>query len=235
MSRGRDAGPPRGQGGGGSTGRRPGNGAVAGKGPGGKPGMAAGSAKAGHNLLRIVGGRWRSRRIRFGDGDGLRPTPDRVRETLFNWLQFEIGGAVCLDAFAGSGALGFEALSRGAARVVMIEQSRAQLDHLQVAARELGADDAQLVYGDSLALLGAAPGWAPAEGFDGVFLDPPFHLDLLPRVCALLHAARLLKPGAFVYVESESSWAALGLPPVFEQTRETRAGLVNAWLARYRP
>ncbi|MES2919078.1 MAG: 16S rRNA (guanine(966)-N(2))-methyltransferase RsmD [Pseudomonadota bacterium] len=220
--RGGDAGPPR---------------AERGKGPGGgKPAAAGnGGGKGGQNLLRIVGGRWRSRRIRFGDGDGLRPTPDRVRETLFNWLQFEIAGAVCLDAFAGSGALGFEALSRGAARVVMIEQSRAQLDHLQAAVRELGAEAAQLVYGDSLALLGAAPAWAPAGGFDGVFLDPPFHRDLLPRVCTLLHAAHLLKPDAFVYVESESSWEALGLPPVFEQTRSTRAGLVNAWLARYRP
>lgn len=194
-----------------------------------------GKAGAGSNLLRIVGGRWRSRRIRFGDGEGLRPTPDRVRETLFNWLQFEIAGAVCLDAFAGSGALGFEALSRGAARVVMIEQSRAQFALLQAAARELDATGAELLAGDALALLAQRPAWAPDGGFDGVFLDPPFHRELLPRVCALLQAQDLLKADAFVYVESESDWAALDLPPQFEQTKATRAGLVNAYLARYRP
>lgn len=198
-------------------------------------GKVAAAGKGGSNLLRIVGGRWRSRRIRFGDGEGLRPTPDRVRETLFNWLQFEIGGAVCLDAFAGSGALGFEALSRGAAGVVMIEHSRAQYLMLQEAARELGADAARLVQGDSLALLRQCPDWIPVGGFDGVFLDPPFHRDFLPAICALLQAPGLLKPDAFVYVESESPWDALGLPAAFEQVKDTRAGLVNAYLARYRP
>lgn len=210
-----------------------GRGAEGGRGKG-QPAAAA-SARGGGNLLRIVGGRWRSRRIRFGDGEGLRPTPDRVRETLFNWLQFEIGGAVCLDAFAGSGALGLEALSRGAARVVMIEQSRAQHALLQAAAQELGASEAQIVHGDALALLASVPAWAPAHGFDGVFLDPPFHKGLLPQVCALLHERALLRPEAFVYIESEQDWEALGLPPEFERSKETRAGLVNAWLARYRP
>lgn len=209
-----------------------------GRGPGSPArgaGGSAGKAGAGSNLLRIVGGRWRSRRIRFGEGEGLRPTPDRVRETLFNWLQFEIAGAVCLDAFAGSGALGFEALSRGAAHVVMIEKSRAQYLLLQEAAQELGANAAQLVTGDALDLLRQRPAWAPTAGFDGVFLDPPFHQELLPQVCALLHAQKLLKADAFVYVESESPWAALDLPPVFAQVKEARAGRVNAYLARYRP
>nr|MBP7229705.1 RsmD family RNA methyltransferase [Moraxellaceae bacterium] len=99
------------------------------------------------NTLRIVGGRWRSRRLRFIDADGLRPTPDRVRETLFNWLQFEIPGAHCLDAFAGSGALGFEALSRGAATAVMIERERLQHQALLAAAAELGADGARILLG----------------------------------------------------------------------------------------
>lgn len=192
-------------------------------------------SRGGANLLRIVGGKWRSRRLRFVDAEGLRPTPDRVRETLFNWLQFEIGGAICLDAFAGSGALGFEALSRGAARVVMIEKQHAQYQCLQQAARELGADAAQLVPGDALALLRQRPDWVPAEGFDGVFLDPPFHRDLLPQVCALLQEQRLLKPDAFVYIESEQDWDALGLPAGFEPVKETRAGLVRARLVRFRP
>lgn len=192
-------------------------------------------SRGGGNVLRIVGGRWRSRRIRFTDGEGLRPTPDRIRETLFNWLQAEIAGAFCLDAFAGSGALGFEALSRGAAGVVMLERQRAQLLALRQAAADLGAETATILQGDALALLAQPAAWQPAGGFDGVFLDPPFHQGLLPRVCGLLHERGLLKPGAFVYVESENEWDALALAPVFVPEKSARAGLVRAWLARYAP
>jgi len=191
--------------------------------------------RAGGNLLRIVGGKWRSRRIRFVDAEGLRPTPDRVRETLFNWLQFEIAGAQCLDAFAGSGALGFEALSRGAARVVLLEKQRAQFQALQEAAQELQAVDAELISGDALALLQKSAAWQPAGGFDGVFLDPPFHQSLLPDICGVLQARALLKPGAFVYIESESDWPALALPVAFVLQKTTSAGLVQAFLARYQP
>jgi 16S rRNA (guanine966-N2)-methyltransferase len=186
-------------------------------------------------MLRIVGGRWRSRRLRFVDTEGLRPTPDRVRETLFNWLQFEIAGAVCLDAFAGSGALGFEALSRGAGRVVMIERQRTQFQQLQASAQELQAEHLDLLLGDALALLRQPAPWQPVEGFDGVFLDPPFHRELLPAICSLLHERRLLKPGAFLYVESECEWSALALPASFVLQKQTHAGLVQAGLARYQP
>lgn len=192
-------------------------------------------SRSSSNLLRIVGGKWRSRRIRFLDAEGLRPTPDRVRETLFNWLQFEINGARCLDAFAGSGALGFEALSRGAAQVVMLEKQRAQYQQLQASAEELAADGLEIVPGDALALLRQPAPWQPAGGFDGVFLDPPFHRGLLPDVCALLHARALLQPEAFVYIESESEWPALELPAMFTLQKSTRAGLVQAFLARYQP
>lgn len=192
-------------------------------------------SRGGGNQLRIVGGRWRSRRIRFGDGDGLRPTPDRVRETLFNWLQFEIGGAVCLDAFAGSGALGFEALSRGAGRVVMVERQYAQFQQLQASAQELQAGNLEILNGDVLSLLRQPAEWQPHDGFDGVFLDPPFHRDLLPAIGALLHERQLLKRNAFVYVESESEWPALGLPAAFRLQKSTQAGLVQAFLARYQP
>lgn len=187
------------------------------------------------NQLRIIGGKWRSRRIRFVDAEGLRPTPDRVRETLFNWLQFEINGAQCLDAFAGSGALGLEALSRGAAKVVLLEKQRAQLQALQETVRELQAEDAVLVSGDALDLLKSPADWQPVGGFDGVFLDPPFHLSLLPEICAALLARSLLKPGAFVYIESENEWPALALPSVFFLQKTARAGLVHAYLARYQP
>ncbi len=195
-----------------------------------------GSPRAGsNNVLRIVGGKWRSRRLRFVDAEGLRPTPDRVRETLFNWLQFEINGAFCLDAFAGSGALGFEALSRGAAAVVMLEKQRPQFLALQQSAQELQAEGLTLLSGDALQLLRQPAVWQPAQGFDGIFLDPPFHKDLLPEICTVLHERGLLKTGAFVYVESESAWQVLALPSAFVLQKTTRAGLVQAYLARYQP
>lgn len=187
------------------------------------------------NTLRIVGGRWRSRRLRFVDADGLRPTPDRVRETLFNWLQFEMPGARCLDAFAGSGALGFEALSRGAASVVMIERQRAQYQALLAAASDLGADGARILCGEAGSVLAGTGDWRPAEGFDVVFLDPPYHKGLVGQTVAQLLAARLLRPQAALYIESELDWEALALPASIRQARSTRAGLVNAFLARYEP
>ena len=185
------------------------------------------------NTLRIVGGKWRSRRLRFVDAEGLRPTPDRVRETLFNWLQFEIPGAHCLDAFAGSGALGFEALSRGAASVVMMERQRPQYQALQQAASELGAEDARLLCGDAEALLASPGDWRPLNGFDVVFLDPPYNKGLVASTFSTLLRANLLHPGSLLYIESELDWAALGLPEDMQVIRTTRAGLVHAFLARY--
>lgn len=184
------------------------------------------------NTLRIVGGKWRSRRLRFVDAEGLRPTPDRVRETLFNWLQFEIPGAHCLDAFAGSGALGFEALSRGAASVVMVERQRPQYQALQQAATELGADDARLLCGDAESLLASPGDWRPLNGFDVVFLDPPYNKGLVASTVSTLLRANLLHPGSLLYIESELDWAALGLPEDIQVIRTTRAGLVHAFLAR---
>ena len=187
------------------------------------------------NTLRIVGGRWRSRRLRFVDAEGLRPTPDRVRETLFNWLQFEVPGAQCLDAFAGSGALGFEALSRGATSVVMIERQRAQYQALLVAASELEADGARILQGEAANLLAQKAEWQPAEGFDVVFLDPPYHKGLVTTTVTQLLTAGLLRPGAALYIEAELEWAALALPESIQPIKSTRAGLVNAYLARYAP
>lgn len=185
------------------------------------------------NTLRIVGGKWRSRRLRFVDAEGLRPTPDRVRETLFNWLQFEIPGAHCLDAFAGSGALGFEALSRGAASVVMVERQRPQYQALQQAATELGAEDARLLCGDAESLLASPGDWRPLNGFDVVFLDPPYNKGLVASMVSTLLRANLLHPGSLLYIESELDWASLSLPEDIQVIRTTRAGLVHAFLARY--
>ena len=187
------------------------------------------------NTLRIVGGRWRSRRLRFVDADGLRPTPDRVRETLFNWLQFEMPGAHCLDAFAGSGALGFEALSRGAAKVVMIERERSQHQALLAAAAELGADGARILLGDADSLLVRAGDWRPVAGFDVVFLDPPYNKGLVQKTVQQLLEIGLLRPEALLYIESELYWDTLALPASIHQLKSTRAGSVNAFLARYQP
>lgn len=196
----------------------------------------SGAARGGvSNQLRIVGGKWRSRRLRFVDAEGLRPTPDRIRETLFNWVQFEIVGAYCLDAFAGSGALGFEALSRGAAEVVMIERHPPQFKALQVAAAELDAKGARLLQGDAVQLLQGDKSWLPDGGFEGVFLDPPFHKEWLPAIGECLLQPGFLRVGAFVYVESESGWDELGLPSSLQLKKTAKAGLVQAFLARYQP
>jgi 16S rRNA (guanine966-N2)-methyltransferase len=191
------------------------------------------SQKSVSNVLRIIGGHWRSRRIRFEDAEGLRPTPDRVRETLFNWLQSDIIGASCLDAFAGSGALGFEALSRGASSVIMLEKNAKQHKMLKENIALLEADKAILIQGDTLSLLENPVAWQPKEGFDIVFMDPPFHQDfILPAIKHLLRH-HLLKDNAFVYIETEQDFAALNIPTQFSLHRKTHAGLVNAFLLHY--
>jgi len=128
------------------------------------------------NRVRIIAGEWRSRLIRFPPAAQLRPTPDRVRETLFNWLGQRLDGLACLDLFAGSGALGFEALSRGARRVVMVERDRTVAAALRESARDLGATGAEIHESDALAWLARS-----RETFDVVFLDPPFASDLASR------------------------------------------------------
>ena len=154
-------------------------------------------ARAASHAIRIIGGRWRNTRIPVADRDQLRPSADRVRETLFNWLAPALSGARCLDLFAGTGVLGFEALSRGAAHCVLVERDAALVAALSALKQRLGADGAEIHTGDVLRYLGTAP--TPA---DIVFLDPPFHQDLVPRVLALL-AHGWLAAGALVYVECE--------------------------------
>jgi 16S rRNA (guanine(966)-N(2))-methyltransferase RsmD len=149
--------------------------------------------------VRIVGGAWRSRRVSFPDAPDLRPTSDRVRETLFNWLGQDLAGKRCLDLFAGSGALGFEALSRGATEVVMVEKSRTAHRALRANAERLGAGTRlRLVLGDALHFLAA-----PGNGiFDVVFVDPPYRSGLVGAVLERLPGA--LARGKCAYVESES-------------------------------
>lgn len=179
--------------------------------------------------LRIIGGKWRSRKIDVPDIDGLRPTPDRVRETLFNWLRDVIDGARCLDLFAGSGALGFEALSRGAVSVVMVDRHPDVIRTLQDNARLLDAGDASFVNGDGLAFVSQP---APAR-FDIVFLDPPFALDLWQRCCEQLEQHGWLAPVAWIYLETPATLAP-PLPAHWELLRSQRAGQVGYHLARRR-
>jgi len=174
------------------------------------------------NRVRIIGGTWRSRRIAFPSRRDLRPTPDRVRETLFNWLGQDLTGRTCLDLFAGSGALGFEAASRGAKRVVMVERDAATLRALQASRAELDADAVELKRADALEFLRA-----DADLYDVVFLDPPFNADYLPRLWALL--PRHLAPGALVYCESALRPAA---PVGWETWKQGRAGRVSYQLLK---
>ncbi len=174
-------------------------------------------AGSGRNQVRIIAGKWRSRLLSFPPAAQLRPTPDRVRETLFNWLGQRLDGLACLDLFAGSGALGFEALSRGAARVVMVESDREVAAALRESAQALEAEGVEIVQSEALKYLERAH-----DRFDVAFVDPPFASDLAIRAMALL--APRLAPGARVYVESGSM---PGLPDSWRALRNDRAGAVR--------
>jgi 16S rRNA (guanine966-N2)-methyltransferase len=151
---------------------------------------------SGRNRVRIIGGQWRSRVLRFPAAAPLRPTPDRVRETLFNWLGQRLDGLRCLDLFAGSGALGFEALSRGAASVVLVEKDREVARALQASAQALDAKGAEVVVGDAFDYLQRAP----RGSFDVAFVDPPYASGLASVAMDKLPA--VLAPGARVYLET---------------------------------
>jgi 16S rRNA (guanine966-N2)-methyltransferase len=172
--------------------------------------------------IRIIAGEYRGRRIAVPDAPGLRPTPDRVRETLFNWLGQSLAGLDCLDLFAGSGALGFEAASRGAARVVMVEHDRKVFQALRSMRDTLGARQVELVPDDAFAYLKRT-----TDAFDVVFLDPPFGQNALPAVLRQLRPA----PGARVYVE-----AAEPVTPVagWHELKRARAGQVSYQLLEWR-
>jgi len=181
------------------------------------------------NWVRVIGGRWRSRRIRFESVPGLRPTPDRVRETLFNWLQAEVPGSRCLDLYAGSGALGIEALSRGAHEAVFVEADRRAAAGLEATLREFGATGASVVCADAFAFL---HGPRPARPFDLVFLDPPYAQGRLRELCTLLGMRGWLAPQARIYLECAAAGAAPALPEGWIEWRRTRAGEALALLAR---
>lgn len=174
--------------------------------------------------LRIIGGRWRGRRVHFPEQPGLRPTPDRVRETLFNWLAPTIEGSRCLDLFAGSGALAWEALSRGAAEAVLVESDGVIAHGLQTTKQQLEASRATVVNQDALRFLSAPP-----QLFDVLFLDPPFNSNLLAPACIALTG--WIRPGGFIYIETAKG-AVPDFPGAWEIVRQKAAGQVAYYLAR---
>lgn len=204
---------------------------AAGKKPGSKAqGKSARPGAGGAGEVRIIGGQWRRTRLAVAQRPGLRPTPDRVRETLFNWLGQDLGGWRCLDAFAGTGALGFEAASRGAAQVRLIEQDAALAQQLERLTQQLKADAVQVQRGDGVGALNHSV----AGHWHAVFIDPPFAMEAL-FAPALKAAAHAVADDGFVYLEAPKVWddealAALGL----QQYRYLKAGNVHAHLLKKR-
>jgi 16S rRNA (guanine966-N2)-methyltransferase len=185
-------------------------------------------ASAGRNSVRIIAGEWRGRRVSFPDLPGLRPTPDRIRETLFNWLQPCIVGAHCLDLFAGSGALGLEAISRGARDVVFVESAQAAARALQEQLTRLGGQaKGRVMEMGAARYLRTAP-----RAFDLVFLDPPFGQGALAEYVPALDAGGWLRPGSLVYLENEKKAGVPGLPSHWEVLKSKSAGEVGYHLVR---
>jgi 16S rRNA (guanine966-N2)-methyltransferase len=185
--------------------------------------------------VRIIAGAWRGRRIEFPDLPGLRPTPDRIRETLFNWLQHAVAGARCLDLFAGSGALGLEALSRGAREVVFVEQAVAAARALREHLKQLGV--AVPSAGRVMELGAKRVLSTPGEPFDLVFLDPPFGTGALTEYLPLLASGNgavgaWIKPGGLIYLECERAAGLPRLPDDWELLKSKSAGEVGYHLAR---
>jgi len=191
-----------------------------------KPAKSAVPVRANHEI-RIIGGAWKRTRLAVRDLPGLRPTPDRVRETLFNWLGQDLGGWRCMDAFAGTGVLGLEAASRGAVDVVLVEQDRTLVGQIEGALSRLKAQGVRVVRGDGVATLRqSAPG-----SLDLVFVDPPF--DSLLVEPALRTASAALSPAGLVYLEAPVAWTdALLAPFGLCLHRHLKAGAVHAHLLR---
>ncbi|ESK37758.1 RsmD family RNA methyltransferase [Acinetobacter nectaris CIP 110549] len=176
------------------------------------------------NQLRIIGGEWKRRQLPFASVEGLRPTPDRVRETLFNWLMWDIQNTSVLDTCTGSGALAFEALSRGASHVTLIEPNKQQAQFLRENIQTLNIRDRCDLH------LKTAEDVLPnlKKTFDVVFLDPPYSLNLWADLSVMIDP--LLNPNAFIYIEADVPLAQIQLPHSWQKIKETKAGTVHAGL-----
>lgn len=172
--------------------------------------------------VRIIGGEWRSRKLPVADVPGLRPTTDRIRETLFNWLQHSIVQASCLDLFAGTGALGFEAASRGAVEVVMIERDREAFNSLQQSVEILKTEKVKVSQADALNWLEKAD-----QSFDIIFLDPPFDQNLVHETLEQLMRSSCVKKGTLIYLEEKKQSTEQSLPENLEIIKQGKAGQVR--------
>lgn len=181
-----------------------------------------------NRVVRIIAGKWRSRRVAFPALNTLRPTPDRVRETLFNWLSGKINGARCLDCFAGTGVLAFESLSRGAQSVTLIEKHIDAIASIKRNQKSLDANGLEVLHGDVLFFLRNAPD----VPFDIVYLDPPYSADVLATCFQLLHANNFLSENALLYVESDKVLDTYALPETWFVLKEKKAGKINFYLLR---
>lgn len=180
-----------------------------------------------NNHLRIIGGQWRGRKLQFPDSEGLRPTSDRVRETLFNWLTPVIHNARCLDLFSGSGALGLEALSRGASETLMIDASHKVSEQLKSNLLKLGCTSGKVLTKDTIRWLNESI--CNEKPFDVIFIDPPFNQDIIKFCCELLDSRGFVEEGSHIYIETESD-LPLQIPQSWHIHREKKAGQVKYYL-----
>lgn len=183
------------------------------------PRPQSGSGRSG--FIRLISGQWKGRKLPVREVEGLRPTTDRIKETLFNWLAAEVRDSRCLDLFAGSGSLGFEALSRYARHVTMVEMDKGAAQQLSKNLSTLQSQQATIIQRDALSLLAE-----PGEPFDIIFLDPPFRRDLLDTVCQRLESGGWLSDDALIYIEREREGGAPQLPTNWHLLKDKQAGQV---------
>lgn len=170
--------------------------------------------------IRIISGKYRGRKLPVLDAEGLRPTTDRVKETVFNWLMPYIQDSICLDCFAGSGGLGFEALSRGAQKVTFVELHKTSAAQIQKNIQQINATNADVITSDALTFLSTT-----AHPFDLVFIDPPFHQDIINKTLSALEQG-WLSEDALIYIERESEQSGLNIPTNWILLKEKKAGQV---------
>lgn len=179
-------------------------------------------AKRAKNKIRIIGGEWRGHHINIPDVAGLRPTTDRIRETVFNWLQQAIIDATCLDLFSGSGGLGFEAASRGARSIDMIDKSDIVIKHLWIMKEKLNANNINIYNQDAIKKLKSTP-----NQYDIIFIDPPFHQNLITTCIQLIYKNQILKRNGLLYIEMESNHEIPNLPENWSFKHKKTAGQVE--------
>ncbi len=185
------------------------------------------------NKVRIIGGQWRSRQVEFADQAALRPTPDRIRETLFNWLRDHLIGARCLDLFAGSGVLGIEALSRGAAQVAFVDNHAQAIQGIASQCTKLGVTDADFYHQDVMVFLQTTTGMLK-KNFDVIFVDPPYASMKVPESCRLLAAHDWAANSAHIYFENNCQIDSSELPESWTIEKQKKAGGVYYYLATCR-